>query len=373
MKITYIANARMPSEKAHGIQIMKMCEAFACNGIKVELVLPKRRNKKLKEINPFEYYKVKKNFKIKKLPCWDLVNKFSPFGLWLEIFSFSLVSFFYLFFKKSDLIYSRDINSIRWLSFFKKNIFYEIHSLPKRLKLYNPVFKRVRKIIAITDLLKNSLIQEGINSNKLITLPDGVDLKKFNFSFSKKKAREKLNLPIDKKIVLYTGHLYKWKGVDVLAQAADLFAQDIVFVLVGGNTYEINQFKERNKSLKNLLILGQKSYSEIPYYLKAADILVLPNSKKDKISREWTSPLKLFEYMASQRPILASDLPSLREALNQNNALFFESDQPRDLASKIDLVLEDQELSSRIAAQALIDVKEYTWQKRVKKIISIKK
>ncbi len=132
MKLYYLANARIPTEKAHGIQIMKMCEAFAYKGIKVELVLPKRKNLAFKKINPYNYYGVKKNFKIKKLPCWDLVNKFSPFGLWLEIFSFSLVSFFYLFFKKSDLIYSRDINSIRWLSFFKKNIFYEIHSLPKR-------------------------------------------------------------------------------------------------------------------------------------------------------------------------------------------------------------------------------------------------
>ena len=71
-KLVYIANARIPTEKAHGIQIMKMCEAFSAQVVDVELVLPRRLNR-IKE-NPFDYYGVKKNFKITKLPTIDFIT-----------------------------------------------------------------------------------------------------------------------------------------------------------------------------------------------------------------------------------------------------------------------------------------------------------
>ena len=76
MKIAYIQNVRIPTERAHGIQIMKMCEALARLGHDVELIVPRRSNL-LKE-NPFNYYGIRKTFKIRKLPCLDLIplNKY---------------------------------------------------------------------------------------------------------------------------------------------------------------------------------------------------------------------------------------------------------------------------------------------------------
>ena len=98
MKILYIANIRLPTEKAHGIQIMKMCEAFADIGHKVELIVPWRFN--FIKIEPFEYYGVKKNFKITKLPSLDLVW-LGRIGFWAQSFTFAEVSGWYALFKKS--------------------------------------------------------------------------------------------------------------------------------------------------------------------------------------------------------------------------------------------------------------------------------
>jgi len=111
----------------------------------------------------------------------------------------------------------------------------------------------------------------------------------------------------------------------------------------------------------------------MPYYLKSADVLILPNSGKKDVSRYWTSPMKMFEYMASQRPIVASDLSSIGEVLSENNSILVEPDNPQALAEGIKKVLDDKELSQRISQQAYIDVKKYTWDKRAQKILDFVK
>jgi glycosyltransferase involved in cell wall biosynthesis len=79
--------------------------------------------------------------------------------------------------------------------------------------------------------------------------------------------------------------------------------------------------------------------------------------------------MKMFEYMASQRPIVASDLPSIREVLSENNAVLIEPDNPQSLAEGIKKALTDKELSQRISQQTQTDVEEYTWDKRAQKIL----
>ena len=114
-------------------------------------------------------------------------------------------------------------------------------------------------------------------------------------------------------------------------------------------------------------VVGHKPYSEIPYWLKAADVLILPNSGKEEISKHWTSPLKLFEYMASKRPIIASDLPSLSDVLNESNALLIEPDNPERIAEAIKNVLKDSNFSVKISNQAFQDVQHYSWRKRTER------
>ena len=366
MEITYIANVRMPTEKAHGIQIAKMCEAFGNNELK--LILPWRFNK-IKD-NIFNYYGIKENLKIKKIFSLDLIPLNIPkVFFWIQSLTFYISVFFYLLFKKTDIIYSRDSFSLYLLSFFKKNLICEIHTFPNNFFLHKRVFKKVSRIIVITRSLKDSLINKGINKDKILVVPDGVDLEKFDIDISKEEARKKLNLPLNKKIVLYTGHLYKWKGAQVLADAAKLLDNDVLIVFVGGTKEDEEKFKEKNKNLSNILILGHKSYSEMPYYLKSADVLILPNSGKSSISKNWTSPMKMFEYMASKRPIIASNLSSLREILNKDNSILIKSDNSQELADNINLTLKETNFADKISIQAYKDAQNYDWNKRAEKIL----
>ena len=121
------------------------------------------------------------------------------------------------------------------------------------------------------------------------------------------------------------------------------------------------------------MIEGFRDHSDLPWLLAGADVLVLPNTAKDENSKFFTSPLKLFEYMAASRPIVASSLPSLREILNEKNAVFFEPDNPKSLASAVESLLDNDSLSIRLADNARSDVRGYTWDERAKKIITFLK
>ena len=378
MKILYISNSRIPTEKAYGIQIIKMCEAFSLQNNNLKLVLPTRKNKKFKNIDILKYYNIKNNFKIKKIKTFDPVFLMKlPDGVYIkfQLIFFSISSFFYLLFKKNKFVlkqvqddiifYTRDEYLLPLLQKFSNKVIWEAHTLPDNKNKYLKYWGKCYKIISISQSLKNELVELGIKENKIIVAHDGVDLNNFQ------KLKQKLDLAENKKVILYSGHLYDWKGAQVLADASEFLSDDCEVIFIGGTDLDIKNFKSKNKNLINknkILVLGYKNPQLIPEYLKSADVLILPNSAKDKKSK-WTSPIKLFEYMASGRPIIASDLANIREILNENNAVFFEPDNPQDLAKKIESVLNNKNFADKISQQAYQDVKNYTWEKRAGKIL----
>ncbi len=368
MKIAYIENIRLPTEKAHGIQIMKMCEAFALNGHEITLIVPDKHN--IHSIDPFKYYSISNKFNIIKVwvPNTIFLGKI---GYWIQTLYFSQVASFYIRKIKSDIVYSRDeLILLNYILIFK-NIVWEAHR--GSWNVASKILSRFsRKIIVISNGLKDFYLDKNNKlSQKILVSPDAVDLEMFNIVMSKEECRDKLKLDKEKKIILYSGHLYEWKGAYLLAEASKYFDNNTIAVFVGGTQSDIIKYKEKYESDKCIFI-GKKDYSDIPYYLKAADILVLPNTLKDNMGSKYTSPLKLFEYMASGTSILASDVPAIMEVLNENNSFIFKSDNVNDLNNKINYILNN--LNSEIVNDRVIkaqnDVKQYSWDNRASNIIN---
>ncbi len=367
MKIIYFANIRLPTEKAHGLQIMKTCEALAEAGVGVELVVPIRRNHLTSE--PFDFYKVKNNFSITKIGCIDGLAwpVFKSFGFWIQTFSFYFRAKKLILPHTTAAVFTRDLVGAWWLAKTGAKVFYELHTIPEKITwLHRAAWSRAAGLVVISNGIKTKLVAEGVSAKKILVARDAIDLTDYGKQLDKKDCRSMLGLPEDLKIIIYTGHLYDWKGADVLAQAAQLISSENQVYLVGGTAQDIARFKKQYTG-SNLHIVGWQDHARIPLWHAAADLLVLPNSARLAISRLYTSPMKLFEYLASGTPLIASDLPALREVVSVEEVVFCAPDDPAALARAIEDTLEPAKYSAALASAALAaksTLAAHTWPMR---------
>lgn len=384
-KLLLISANRIPSERANAYQTIKMAEAMAQQGWTVELVVPRRRNIVVTglsrvSVDIFSYYRVQTLFDIKYLPCLDLRwVKLSVAQWWFPIISlsFAISLTFYLIkrrFEDDFVIYTREDRFTGYLLAQLKPILglpmlFEAHHFPATQ--HNLAWqRRMDGIVTISHHLQQAYSQAAFTPDRLLVAPDGVDLRLFSNLPAKEAARTTVQLPSDRPLVIYTGHLFHWKGVYTLAEAARHLPETL-FVVVGGMAQDLEEFRVfvKEAGLKNVEIVGHVPPDRVPLYLAGADILVLPNSAKEAVSRLYTSPLKMFEYMAAKRPIVASDLPSIREVLTGGvNARLVPPDDARALANGIQELLNDPDLAQRLAHQARQDVDDYTWLRRAERV-----
>ena len=374
MKILYIANIRLPTEKAHGIQIMKMCESFAHVGAEVELVIPDRYTPLTED--PFSYYGVERAFAITRLPTFDTVS-WGRAGFWLQTLSFITRAARYARRSSAKVIYSRDPA----LFFFGrmllgKTLVWEIHAKPAPRVVKKIQKSRVR-IVAISSGLRDMLIEAGVPRERIIVAHDAVDTDLFAGVSDRRTVRRELSLPEDKKLVAYVGK-YKTmdesKGVEEIISAigaVHAHRADTGLLLVGLNSDEFAEVEAlvKNAGLDGAAhLVGHVVHKYVARYMRAADVLVMNYPNTEHYAR-FMSPLKLFEYMASGTPIITSDLPSIREALDDTTAYFFKADDAADFGRVLEEILTDSISASEKARATLEKVKEYTWQKRAEDII----
>lgn len=348
MKILFVTTTRYPKATADYFQTLINANELA----KFANVMFITRKEIRKEV--FEDYSIVKNR--------DLAITVVPFEGWLDRSLFLLRIGLLILRNRYDVIYTREKHLLRYLNIFPVPLATEVHDINEDTRM----IPSRTLIIAITEALKKDLTSRyRFRPDRIMVAPDGVCLENFDVPFSTEKAREITGINGDA-VVMYTGSFAPWKGVHVLAAAAEKLP-GVLFALAGGNEADTKIFKERFKS-KNIHLIGWQPHRSIPTWLKAADILVLPNSASSEISKYYTSPLKLFEYLASKKPIIASDLPSLREILDDRCALFFAPDDPDSLATAIKRLLDSKVKREELASNGFQLVQNYTWESRAKKI-----
>ncbi len=386
MKLLYLANNRIPSEKANSLQIMQMCQAFRLQGADVELVVPQRKQPKVMRSvpDPFAYYGLKARFPIVRLPCADALEV-APAVLQhpafvLQSSSFALAVAGYLSAHRAEVYYSRDPLSTVLLALapasIRKRSVYEAHTFPgpgQRRDLHLWAARRIGRVVCISHGLAEEYRSRGVADHRILVAPDAVDLDRFRDEPEKGEARRQLGIRQDATVVCYTGHLYPWKGAHTLALASKLMPANYLVYLVGGTEEDRNALQRLTveKGLSRVELVGHVPPDRVISYLAAADVLVLPNSSNDLRSSRYTSPMKMFEYMAAGRPIVASRLPSLEEVLRDGeNSLLVEPDSPIALANGIAKLLDNPDLGQRIAARAWQEVQVCSWEARASAVLS---
>jgi glycosyltransferase involved in cell wall biosynthesis len=359
-EIVVLFAGRFPSEKAAGLFVDLNARSLAHAGAHVTVLAPRRLGRGSVSQTPYG---------IVYVPTLDMtsVPLIASLAHYLSTFVFSFSALIWILFRAPNAtIISNDAFPLLIVSLFKQRTLYEMHDFADRsLWMYRILFRRVTWILATNEWKKNKLIEMfGVPLEKIVLERNGVDVELFG-SKTKAEARSLLQLDPKDRIVLYTGHLYDWKGADTLAAAAASLAEATV-IFVGGTENDTERFRAKWSHEPNIRIVGHVPHALIPLWQSAADVLVLPNSSKEEISVHYTSPMKLFEYMASNRPIVASDLPSIREVLPETACIYATPDDAASFADAVKVALSDSD-RARVARGL---VAEYSWEKRARRILA---
>ncbi|MEO6212246.1 MAG: glycosyltransferase family 4 protein [Vicinamibacterales bacterium] len=381
MRILYFADIRFPLERANGIQTMETCYALAERGHEVRLIVKPDTRSPARD--PFEFYGLPPT----KLLVIERANTPPGAGLLQRVAYLSFVVGRAFGKDRADVIMTRDLGVaaalLRMPRSMRAPLVYESHGYapdvaaalpdlvatataprPSKLKRLAAreahVWSAADAYVTITAGLADELTNRLGSRERLAIVPDGMRMPPALTEAP--AARE----------IAYAGHLYAWKGVDVLVRAvAQLPATHAL--IIGGHEEEpdIGRLRALASELgiaDRVTFAGHVAPANVAAHLAAAAVLVLPNPAS-AISNRFTSPLKMFEYMAAGRAIVASDLPAIREVLRDNeNALLVEPGNVDALAHGVRRLLDDRELAARLSRAAFADAPQYSWSRRAERL-----
>lgn len=361
MKILYLSLSYLPSRRASSVHVMRMCSAMARAGHQVRLVA--KRGEPNGE-DDFAFYGAPQIFEIRKLPRPARRGGSLVFALAMTRLLLANRS-------RHDLIYSRDLLGALVATQFRLRLVFEAHAIPTQ-----PTLRRIlrlvlrapslRRLVVISDALRRDLIAEGFPVPRdTVVAHDAADLPSDAPAFA---SRSRVR-------VGYVGSLYEGRGIETVIEVARSIPECDVEI-VGGTTRDLERWRARALP-NNLRLVGFIPPADVPSRLRSFDVLLMPHAKTNvrafsgsDISR-WTSPMKLFEYMASGVPIVASDLPVLSEVLDhERTALIANADDPHAWETAVRRLMSDAKLRKTLATNAYSQLERcHTWDARVAHVL----
>ena len=371
MKIAVITNSRIPSLTANSIQAMKVTQSLIQLGHEIRMFAPRETDSASRE-------SLMAHYGLRFVPDLELL----PSKRHLKRFDFIFHARRSAKRFGADLIYT-------WLP--QSAVIGLWSGYPVVLEMHADVSGTMgawwlrqfwrsneKKLMTVTtSALRKALERSAkfqFKDDAVLIAPNGVELEKYDGLPNPLEARHQLNLP-DGLTVGFTGHIYPGRGADLLLELAKQMPQ-VNFLWVGG-TSELVEFwrgKLTEARMTNVTMTGFIKHEKIPLYQAASDVLLMPYSRSISASSgqdiaEVINPMKMFEYMASGRAIVSADIPSIREVLNDANAIFCEPDDVGIWKGAIASLLSNKSRRHELEIQARKDVEQLTWIKRAERIM----
>jgi glycosyltransferase involved in cell wall biosynthesis len=378
MKIACIASSRIPSETANSIQAIKVCQALAQNGHQVILIAPgtgpEGDTPEARWQVLADHYGLHTRFDFIHIPPFEgrFARRIFP---WRAAWRARLLG--------ADMIYTWLYQTATAGLLMRRITIMEMHDLPPGVfgPLWYQLFLRLpgrKRQLAITKALKTALTKlysSQLSPKESIIAPNGVDLTQYQDLPAPAAARAELGFP-EMPTVACTGHLYAGRGADLFLELAPQMP-DVHFLWAGGRPDDVARCREKTAALgiENVTFAGFIPNSILPRYQAAADILLMPyglsmGASSGENPVEFFNPMKMFDYMASTRPIITSDLPVIHEILGEDSAVFLPPDNTDAWQEAIRDLLADPARSQQLAQAARQDVEPHTWVARAQKSLA---
>ena len=393
--LAYIANIRLPTEKAHGYQICQMCHALAAQNTAVSLYHPRRNQTPAlagrQGSDALAYYGIPANFAIHTLPNLDIarLERWLPKRPYRAVFQLHAQRFGWRAARLArqngaTLFYTRDIPVADSLTRGNLPTVFEGHAIPegRAAAMLAQVMKRpsFRHAVVLTQFIQQAYVALGASPAQINVEPDAVVLDAYTHLPDKTAVRQQLNLPLNRLIIGYIGRFETMgmdKGIGLLIEAISQLPRDLdpppLLLCVGGPLDNVATYQQKAARLGVpagwLQFHDRVPNSAVPRWIQAADVVTMPYPFTPHYAYAM-SPMKLFEYMAAGKPIVSTDLPAIREILtHERNGLLVPVAETAVFATALHQLLTQPALAERLGQQARRDVTAYTWTARAARIL----
>lgn len=367
-RLLYVFPEPLPLRKARAVQVVNTVRALAEAGLDVDFAYVPVAH----AADPFAHYGMVCPANVRLVPLSrGLPQPFSGLRLHSNRFFLWRLRRWYRrqqwYGAAPDVVFARHVKLASGIleSFPGLPLVYEAHEVfsqpaPKLYGREKQVIERSTVVIAITRALAEALNRHfGLQREYAIipsatALPENVGNKDWTAA-----ARE----------IVYAGSFYGWKGTDDLIAAAQ-WLPGCRITLIGGDDKGIARLRGQVPAGgAEVIFAGHMSHQEVWERLDAACIAVLPN-RAGSVS-EFTSPLKLFEYMAAGCAVVASDLPVLREVLADDEVAWFPAGDPLGMAKAIRLLADDPISAQAMGGALAVKARNFTWEARAKRLRAV--
>lgn len=369
MKVCVIAINEFKNLTAHPIFVIQLCKALSPK-YQVELLIPRSKSNSRKTIKAIPEklgYDIK--FKIIRAPYFEINKRLRK--------SFYLISTLIAKLRGCDLLWSFEPYSIRLGLILGMKGIQEIHaSLPGRRYLetskkiqVNPGFMA----FVTNSKVHNQLLQKnGLDRDKLIAAYNAFEPESLILENSI-NIRDKFKIK-EKTIAVYTGSLYPGRGIEEIAETAEKLT-DLAFLIVGGPESRVKYYQQKYTN-QNIYFGGYCDHKHIYSILKQSTILLAPfqphseDIAGNKIGAT-ACPMKIIEYLASGKPIITTNMGAIPEIIKDNETgVLIDPGQSSGLVDKIQYLVTNPDHSKYLAINAFQKSKEFTWEKRIGKIMN---
>ncbi|UCE73419.1 MAG: glycosyltransferase family 4 protein [Methanomassiliicoccales archaeon] len=236
-------------------------------------------------------------------------------------------------------------------------------------------FKQAKRVVTVTRNIGNE-IQRTYNlpDEKIGVIPNGANTDLFK-PIDLDTCKKRLDLDKDSRYICFTGNLAPWQGVKYMIDAMPLILAeipDVTLVIVGGGTQK-EALEDRSRKLgvdKHVIFAGWVDYEKVPIYINASDICVAPLSTGRE--KSGSSAIKIYEYLACGKPVIASDVPSLEFLKKSGCGIIVPKDDVPALASASIQLLSNPPHRARLGQTGRkIVTEKYSWVSTAKKVTDL--